>query len=284
MEERELLVWGTTYPEFSKKYYETVCTGAIDVNTREMIRIYPIRLRQMRKHRVEEGEEFRTWDVIRAKLFPALSDSRPESRRIDESSIRHVRHIDTADGWRERRSYIDRCSVCFQSVECLQDDREKHGTSLGIVRPKRIKRIYHRDKTEEDREHWVSQRERAVRQRDLFDQPNEIESVQDELQFINVDFLVSFECDDQRCKGHEMTVRDWGLLELYRRQQLEDLAGKTRISGRDAVAQAIFKLEEILNLAAKDTRFFLGNTAAHPANYMIVGMFYPPIVRQQSLF
>jgi hypothetical protein len=27
---KKLLIWGKTYPEFSKSYYETVCTGAVD--------------------------------------------------------------------------------------------------------------------------------------------------------------------------------------------------------------------------------------------------------------
>jgi len=39
----KLLIWGTTYPEFSKTYYETVCTGALDEDTGKLVRIYPIR-------------------------------------------------------------------------------------------------------------------------------------------------------------------------------------------------------------------------------------------------
>jgi hypothetical protein len=46
---KRLLIWGTTYPEFSKKYYETVCTGALDVATQKLVRIYPIRLRHMKE-------------------------------------------------------------------------------------------------------------------------------------------------------------------------------------------------------------------------------------------
>jgi hypothetical protein len=48
-ERKQLLVWGTTYPEFSKTYYETVCMGAIDGATGRLMRIYPITLRHMKE-------------------------------------------------------------------------------------------------------------------------------------------------------------------------------------------------------------------------------------------
>src|SRR5258707_15707067 len=44
---KRLLIWGTTYPEFSKKYYETVCTGAIDGDTGKLLLIYPATLRYL---------------------------------------------------------------------------------------------------------------------------------------------------------------------------------------------------------------------------------------------
>lgn len=46
---RRLLIRGTTYPEFSKTYNETVCTGALDGDTGKLVRIYPITLRQMKE-------------------------------------------------------------------------------------------------------------------------------------------------------------------------------------------------------------------------------------------
>jgi hypothetical protein len=36
---KKFLIWGKTYPEFSKTYYETVCTGAVDADTGRLVRI-----------------------------------------------------------------------------------------------------------------------------------------------------------------------------------------------------------------------------------------------------
>lgn len=74
---KKLLIWGKTYPEFSEKYYETVCTGALDVETGNLIRLYPITLRYMK-------EPFKAYDFVEAEIERNSSDPRPESYKINQ--------------------------------------------------------------------------------------------------------------------------------------------------------------------------------------------------------
>lgn len=93
---KRLLIGGTTYPEFSKTYYETVCTGALDGETGKLVRIYPVTLRYL-------NEPFRSYQWIEAEVERNTSDFRPESFRIRQESIVGGDQVTTDDGWQDRR-------------------------------------------------------------------------------------------------------------------------------------------------------------------------------------
>jgi hypothetical protein len=97
--QKRLLIWGKTYPEFSAKYYETVCTGAVDGDTGKLVRIYPITLRYAKN-------PFEMYSWVEAKIERNTSDPRPESFKIEQDSIKVVGRIDTKDGWVERSKWI----------------------------------------------------------------------------------------------------------------------------------------------------------------------------------
>jgi len=42
MDAKDILILVKTYPEISTKYTETVCTGGILAETKELIRLYPV--------------------------------------------------------------------------------------------------------------------------------------------------------------------------------------------------------------------------------------------------
>ena len=44
---RDILILVKTYPEISRKYTETVCTAGILADSKEMVRLYPIRFRYL---------------------------------------------------------------------------------------------------------------------------------------------------------------------------------------------------------------------------------------------
>ena len=260
-ERKRLLIWGTTYPEFSKTYHETVCTGALDRESGRLIRIYPVRLRYM-------TTPFAHFSWIEAEVERNTSDFRPESYRVRQDSIVVGDKIGTnANGWHERRSLILQRANVFLSVEALQAAEARDHTSLGLVRPKEIRRIHVRRKSDAERVEWEEQRKRALAQHDLF---VDAETKTKDLRFIPVEYRAQFTCDDPSCATeHDLSILDWGVYVLSRKQF-------ARGGGDLAARSVVQKITELMDPAKRDPYFFLGNTKAHPQNFMIVGLFHPP--------
>lgn len=267
--ERRLLIWGKTYPEWSKKYYETVCTGAIDSETGRLVRIYPVTLRHLR-------EPFSKYQWITAKVQRNPSDRRPESFRIAQESIGLQEKIDTSkDGWAERCKYVLGEKTVFKSVRALELAERTGGASLGLVKPKEIRRFYLQHLPPEARAEWEADRERAIAQKDLF---VDAEALTKELRFMPVRYRVQFLCDDPACQTlHDMSILDWEIYVLSRKLYAERGAQRAE---RDVIR----KLEQLVNPAKRDAYLFLGNTLPHPQSFMVVGLFCPPRERQGLLF
>jgi hypothetical protein len=259
-EKKRLLIWGKTYPEFSKKYYETVCTGALDADTRRLLRIYPVQLRYMK-------EPFRLFDWIEANVERNLSDPRPESYRIQQDSIKVVGHIETKhDGWAERAQLVLSSANLFPSVPALLEAQAQHGTSLGLVKPRNV-RFYAKRCAPEERAEWEAKREESRRQKELF---VDADTMTKELHFIPVRYRARFLCADASCTTeHDMTILDWGVYVLSWKLFLEQ-------GSPQADKGVIEKLTQVADESRADSYFFLGNMAAHPNSFMVVGLFCPP--------
>lgn len=260
-----LLVWGKTYPEFSRTYYETVCTGAVREITGRLVRLYPITLRY-------GVEPFRLYQWIEAEIERNESDFRPESYKIRQATIKPLEAVGTKDGWTERSRWVLMDKSVFVSVESLLDAEDAGHTSLGLVKPSRVIRVYARQKSQSEREEWEEKRRQALQQKDLFVDP---EAETKELVFIPVEYRVEFRCGDDRCNGHDMSIRDWGLYQLSRK--LFARYG----SGPATQDKVIRKVLEVMEPPKRDAYFFLGNTVSHPRNFMIVGFYYPPLRSQR---
>lgn len=146
------------------------------------------------------------------------------------------------------------------------------GTSLGLIRPRTIKRFYVKRKQESERKEWEEKREQAINVRDLF---VDTESRTRDLMFMPITYRVAFECESVDCKGHDMSILDWEIYVLSR---------KLFAQSGDEVAQrkVIEKLNEYADPDARDCYFFLGNTQAHPGTFMVVGLYYPPRIAAKA--
>jgi hypothetical protein len=275
-ERKRLLIWGTTYPEFSKTYYETVCTGAIDGDTGRLLRIYPITLRHFE-------EPFGAFDWIDAEIERNTSDVRPESYRINQDSIKIVGHIGTkksrsTNEWAERSKWMLTAGNVFRSVNALVEARQANHTSLGLVKPKQVIRFRMKYRSPNERDEWEQHREQAIAQKDLF---VDVDSKTKDLSFMPVRYYAEFLCEDAACSTtHDMSVLDWGTYVLSRNEWIKKGAEGAKVS-------VINKLVERMDLNKRDAHFILGNTKAHPDSFMIVGLFAPPKIepdRQESLF
>lgn len=126
-----------TYLEMSSKYIETVCTAGVLADTKKMVRLYSIRFRYL-----EGAQQFRKYQWIRAAISKAVSNPRPESYNIDPNSIEAGDVTPASRSWEERCAWLLNDHTVFPSVEALREDQKQNGTSLGIVKPKAVKRVF----------------------------------------------------------------------------------------------------------------------------------------------
>jgi hypothetical protein len=73
------------YPQPSRTYEETVCVAAVSEDGKQMLRLFPIRYRNLPKDR-----QFDRFDLVEVNMELPRDDHRPESRHVIEDSIRIV--------------------------------------------------------------------------------------------------------------------------------------------------------------------------------------------------
>ncbi|MBU4232882.1 MAG: hypothetical protein L6277_16195 [Desulfobacterales bacterium] len=261
-EEKKFLICVKTYPEYSATYTETVCTAAVLKETGQLIRLYPIAFRYLLgKH------QFRKYQWVQAKIKKNPNDNRPESYKIENDSIRTLDMADTKNGWSVRKSVIlSQTNNVFGSLEHLQDSQLAQGTSLGMIKPREIREFRVQQKTDSE----IAEEEKKKKQ--ILNQKSFLVDKKD-LDLIPYRFLISFNCNDPKCAGHEISILDWEFGELYRKVS-------ESVDWREKMQQ---KFDQICS-GEKDVYFFMGNMASRRRTFCILGIFYPPKVKQPSLF
>jgi hypothetical protein len=254
MTKSDILIVVKTYPEISHKYTETVCTAGILSETRSLIRLYPIRFRYL------EGDmQFRKYQWIKAEISKASSDSRPESYNIDPNSIEIGTTIPVGDAWGERCEWLLNEKTIFRSVEALRSKQAVNGTSLGIVKPRSINRVFFKNRTEEEVSYATAKKNIVIRQLDFFEEKKD-------LYILPVRIMVEFTCNDPTCIGHKMSILDWEFGQLFRKvRRSPDWEEKIRAKITDEICGE-----------NRDTHIVLGNMASHPQTFCVLGFFWPP--------
>lgn len=265
-ERRRILIWGKTRPELSQKYREVVCTGGVFADTKRLVRLYPIPLRYM-----DDERWFRKYQWIQAYVTRAESDPRPESYKIRADSIEIGEFISTERGgnWDKRAAWIMQPQNVFPSVEALQEKQRLDNTSLGIIRPRTIVRVYAEPFGRAERESFWQRYQQVVAQMELPLDPETQRPVKP-LSPPDYRFKVVFRCDDQHCRhDHDFSILDWEVDALYARLRNQGL------SERDAAQGVVNKLRYDICGPDKDLHFFLGNIATHPHVFTVVGLWSP---------
>lgn len=264
METRKILIATKTYPSISTKYQETVCTAGIllseEENPLQWIRIYPIRYRYL-----DFDKRYPRWAIVSAKIKKNDQDYRPESFKIDDNYLEIIRKIDTTNNWQERKSLV--LSLQFRSIADIQ----AQGKSLGIIKPKSIERFFSKKTSRE----WNQKQQAVLNQLDLFE-PNI------DLEKIPYQFVYQFTDEDN--VPHKYSISDWEIMELYRKCR-----DRSQLLGLEAEQYALEKVRQKLEddfLESKDLYFIVGNLKNHAKSFMIIGLFYPPLVKfnQMELF
>jgi hypothetical protein len=245
-----------TYPIPSQKYEETVCCAGIDVETRRWIRMYPVNFRSL-----DEYARFAKWQFIDATWSPSAQDSRPESRKVHQDSIRAGEKLSAGRGWSARRSWLD--PLVDPSLEALIDSNRATKQSLGVIRPASIERFIIRrapTATVEQVEHIEQLRLEWTGST----------SPRTDLELLPYEFVYRFTCRDDRCRGHEMQVFDWELGQAYRnfRRRYVERQGP---DGWESKLRQKYEIE----LPGRDLHLLVG-THHRWGSWLIVGVVAPP--------
>ncbi|MGL6251134.1 MAG: hypothetical protein ACRC3F_09465 [Billgrantia desiderata] len=265
--EANILILCKTYPSPSIKYTETSCVAGMEEDG-SLIRLYPVPFRL-----VNEKQQFRKWQWIRARVEKSPNDHRPESHRIFVDTIRTGTVVDTGRqrDWAARRSLISRLPI-YESHADLEQARINHQVSLGLVRVTRVTGL---DITPHKSPDWTSEElsKLAKAQASLFE---EDEASIRQLEKIPFDFHYRYECETPTGTEHfRHKIVDWEACQLYR--------NLVRSHGRDGW-QEPFKRQLLHELPKKDLLLLQGTIHRFPGQWLIVSLIYPPKERQQSLF
>ncbi len=250
-ESKTVLITVKTYPNPSSKYIETVCCAGIDINSGQLIRLYPIPFRFL-----EYNQQFPKYSIVNIKCHKAPRDKRIESYRIDQDSIKIIDRLDTKNKWSRRKKIVLPTASCsFCEIQSLVSKNK----SLGVFKPCDISFSWKKKKLDD-----AAKREAIYAQLSFFDKrKNAVEQ-------IPFDFYYQFKCHGaSNCPGHKLIIIDWELGQSYR--SWRDIYGTEKL--------LLGKIEERwlggMCTDKHDTYFYVGNQHRFQDQFMVLGVFYP---------
>lgn len=251
-ERARILITVKTYPEVSRNYHETSCVAGIrlDQGEPQHVRLFPVPYRFM-----EESSRFAKYTIVEVDVRRHTSDRRPESWRPNLDTLKVVEKLPTSDGWRQRLQHVR--PLIAPSLCSIKRAQETHSTSLGIFQPKQVSSF-----RLTPAEPWSAAQEGIANQVDLLDQERK------PLEWIPLEFRYKFTCSDGTCPSHDMSLRDWEAGQSYR----QFLRKYGAASVKDKLQERWF---DLMFNPDRAVHFFVGNIAAHPKTFMLLGLFYP---------
>jgi hypothetical protein len=111
-----------------------VCCAAI-TESGELLRLYPIRYRQLKK-----DQKFQRFDLLEVDIWRAEKDPRPESHKVKEDTIKI---IERGGATNPDSKYQLWCPLVLQGLEYLKKEQKVSKKSLGIIKPDTNSIIFH---------------------------------------------------------------------------------------------------------------------------------------------
>ena len=237
------LVLVKAFPQPSQKYEETVCCAGI-TPAGQFVRLYPVRYR-----RLKPEQRFNRWDVIAYEAIAPVNDHRPESRHVDEDSIRIVQ---TAAQLSEASRVGLWASHVSESQAALKESNARLGTSLGVIRPDPGSLRFRARKL-------AANSLQARKIASDFKQVSLIDSEALTPLQVEYEFSYSFTCAGVK---HEMKIHDWEVQAAYfayRRRYGESALDKLRE-------------EYEVNMPSRHLHLVMGTMLAHPRQFIAIGL------------
>lgn len=251
-EQKKLLVTVKTYPTPASKGAEVSCTAGV-TDDGKWIRLFPIPFRFMGGDKQFSKYQ---WIEVSAKKS---SEPRKESYEIDIDTLDIVSApLPTRDAWEARKEIV--FPLLSQSLCYLQRTRKQTMDTLGIFKPKTI----HKFIIERDTPDWTPDEYKKLLQYSIYDKHH-----LEPLEKIPYKFSYRFTCDEPHCRGHKLVCVDWELGQAYR--QWKQKYG-------DKWERAIVNRFETDMILRYDTHFFVGTVHGYPGAWIIIGLFYPPLL------
>lgn len=235
------------YPQPSQKYEETVCVAAITEDGSQMLRLYPIRYRHLPKDR-----QFNRFDLVELDYELSRDDHRPESRHVDEDSIRIIGQAKDLNDTARVKLWKPFIAPSLKALH--EENKDKNNArSFGIIRPDPGSMkffIEKEDKTEAT--------DRALNQA-AFQQVSLFEAPLAKLPATEYSFGYRFTSDGN---AHRHYIHDWEVQAAY-------IAYRRKYGDK---ALEMLEQEYGQNIPTRNPHFIMGTMKAHPQTFIVIGI------------
>lgn len=268
----KVLILVKTYPTYSKKNFELVCTAGINENG-EWRRIYPIPFREL-----SDIEKYKKYQWVEVDIEKNTSDPRPESYKLVlGSSIKVLGEpLTTNHNWQDRKMLLKKTVVYTKLDEIIHKANKENDLSLCQFQPTEICEFKIEPAEPEWSQDILEQIKRENAQGFLF------ENMQREIKLVDkLPYKFSYRFKDAVGKEPTLMIEDWEIGSLYW-NCLKQANGNKEL----ACQKVKEKYEGFIK--NNDVTLFLGTTRQFHgwANdpFVIIGIFYPQKNNQQELF
>lgn len=256
-------------PVLTSQLQETMCVAAMTLDSKpSWIRLHPVPFRDL-----ADISKFQKYQEVTVRAIRPNSDRRPESWKPIEGSIHLGQTIGTEHAWSTRRQ---RVAALGEHTMCDLIERNRSGSgpntpSLSVVRTAATPELLIDKRSAEQLRKWQDRADAIAAQPSLFDDPS---TAKPDFEVIPWRFRYRYGCLASSCNGHQQTIVDWEAVALWRRV-------RHRADWRDQMHQ---KFVDELWAADRDSVLFVGNMEQRPWNFLVLGVFWPPLQDlQQSL-
>lgn len=260
---KKILIVAKTYPTKSKKYKELVCTAGVDEEGNQY-RIYPIPTKTLKEY---EGFKKYTW--IDAEIEKDKSDSRPESFKINTSSVKLLSTINTDKNWQYRKDILLKSKVYNSLKEIISLANKTNELSLCLFKPNKFLHIYFEAKEKEDfTEKEIIEYKNA--NASLFEHNSSCEIEFNIMPQLPYSIKMVFE--DINGKKSKMNILDWEISQLFWTLQNKKKNDTEMKQG----------IKDKLNWMLEDRDLYLCLGTMKQMHgwtdnpFTIIGLFYPP--------
>ena len=258
---KKILIVAKTYPTRSKKYTELVCTAGVDAEG-NWYRIYPIPTKTLKDY---EGLRKYTW--IDAEITKDKSDPRPESYKINTSTLKLLNTLEPKENWRYRKDIVLKSKIYHSLKEIISLANDTNELSLCLFKPTKFLHIRFENKEEEVfSEEEIRDYKNA--NLNLFEHSSSCAVKFDAMPQLPYSIKIVFE--DREGKESKMNILDWEISQLYWNLSRNNSEKETKNKIKSKIESLI---EKDLYLCLGTMKQMHGWTS-NP--FTIIGLFYPP--------